>query len=138
MKKFLVLFAVLVFSVGFSYAQQGGQRQRMSPEQREKAFVDKLGLDASQQAKYHAISEKYSAKMKDMRQQMRGADESARQEMFPKMRELMTSQNKEVRAILNADQIKKFDEMQKQREARMKNRGMRPAGQRGGNTRPGK
>ena len=138
MKKFLVLFAVLVFSVGVNYAQPGGQRQRMSPEEREKMMVDTLGLDASQQAKYHEISEKYRTKMQDMRQQMRDADESARQEMFPKMRAMMDERNKEIRAILTPDQAKKFDEMQKQREERMKNRGMRPPGQRGGDARPGR
>lgn len=137
MKKILVLFAAFLLSVGVNYAQPQG-RQRMSPEEREKMMVDSLGLNKDQQAKYHAISEKYREKFDEIRQQMRDADQDSRRDLFPKMRELMQERNKEVRAILNAEQQKKFDEMQKQREERMRNRGMHPQRERGGDVRPGK
>jgi len=137
MKKFLIVIAAFVLSIGVNYAQPQG-RERMSPEQREQMMVDSLGLNKDQQTKYHAISEKYGQKFSDMRQQMRDADDQARRDMFPKMREMMQERNKEVRAILNPEQQKKFDEMQQQRAERMRNRGMGQHHQRGGDVRPGK
>ena len=138
MKNFITLFVILISSVGVNYAQPQGQRQRMSPEEREKMMVDTLGLDEAQQVKFSEISARYRESFSEIRQQMRNGDEQSRQELFPKMRELNEARNKEIRAILNPEQAKKFDEIQKQREERMKNRGMRPPGQRGGDTRPGK
>ena len=137
MKKMILLFVVFVSAFGFSYAQPG-QGQRMSFEEREKAMADTLGLDNTQKAKMNEISTRYRKSFDEMRQEMQGADEDARRAMFPKMKELNDARNKEIRAILNADQAKKFDEMQKKREERMRNRPMRSPDQRGGATRPGK
>jgi F0F1-type ATP synthase membrane subunit b/b' len=137
MRKFILMFVVLATVVGTMNAQPG-RGQRMSPEERDKALADTLGLDEAQKAKMGAISAKYQKSFDEMREKMQGADEDARREMFPKMREMNDARNKEIRAILNADQTKKFDEIQKAREDRMRNRQMRSPEQRGGNTRPGK
>ena len=137
MKKIILLFVVLAAVVGTSYAQPG-RGQRMSPEERDKALADTLGLDAAQKAKMSAISAKYQKSFDDMRAKMQGADEDARREMFPKMRELNDARNKEIREILTAAQAKKFDEIQKEREDRMRNRQMRSPEERGGSTRPGR
>ena len=136
MKKLILPLIILLAAVGLSYAQPGGQGQRMSPEERDKRMIETLGLDEAQQAKYKAISEKYRKSFDEMRQGMQGASDEERRALFPKMREMNQARNKEVRAILNEEQAKKFDEMQQQREERMRER--RPPGERGGDTRPGK
>lgn len=136
MKKIQLLFVLLIAFVGFSYAQPG-QGRRMNPEEMEKRMVEQLGLDESQQVRLHEINEKYQATFQEMREQMQNAeDDEARRALFPKMRETMEKRNKEIRSILTEEQAEKFDEIQKQREERMKNR--RSSGERGGNTRPGK
>jgi Spy/CpxP family protein refolding chaperone len=136
MKRIQLLVVLLITVVGFSYAQPG-QGQRRSPEEMEKRMVEQLGLDAAQQDKLHEINKKYQAKSEKMREDMKNAtDEDARKALFPKMRETMKNRNVEIRSMLNAEQAEKFDEMQKQREERMKKR--RSPDQRGGNVRPGK
>ena len=137
MKKIILLFVVLVSSVGISHAQPG-QGQRMSLEEREKRMAETLGLDEAQQTKMSAINAKYSGEFSEIRQKMRNADEAGRAELFPKMRELNEKKNKEIRSILNEEQATKFDEMLKQREERMKKMRMRDPGERGGDKRPGK
>ena len=136
MKRIQLLVILLITVVGFSYAQPG-QGQRWSPEEMEKRMVEQLGLDEAQQDKLHEINKKYQAKSEKMREEMKNAtDEDARKALFPKMRETMKNRNVEIRSMLNAEQAEKFDEMQKQREERMKKR--RSPDQRGGNVRPGK
>jgi F0F1-type ATP synthase membrane subunit b/b' len=137
MRKLILVFVVLTAIVGTINAQPG-RGQRMSPEERDKALADTLGLDEAQKAKMSAISAKYQKSFNEMREKMQGADEDARRELFPKMREINDARNKEIRAILNAGQAKKFDEIQKEREERMRNRQMRSPEERGGNTRPGR
>lgn len=136
MKKLILLLIVLVSTIGISNAQPGRQGPRMSPEEREKQMAETLGLDEAQQKKVSEINAKYSESFSEIRQQMQDANEDAHREMFPKMRELNDTRNKEIRAVLNEEQIKKFDEMQAQRTERMRSR--RPPGERGGSTRPGK
>lgn len=136
MKKLFTLLMILV-SVGLSYAQPG-QGPRMSPEERDKLLSEQLSLDDAQKTKLSAISAKYQKQFDEMRQKMQGADETARREMFPKMREINDARNKEIRAMLNEEQTKKFDEIQKAREERMQSRQMRSPAERGGSTRPGR
>lgn len=136
MRKLQLLLVLLIATMGVSSAQTGQGGQRMSPEEREKRLVEQLGLDEAQQTKLSEINKRFSELFSEIRKQMQDADDDARKELFPKMRELMEKRNTEIRAILTKEQAEKFDEMQKQREERMKNR--RPPSDRGGDTRPGK
>lgn len=136
MKKLYVLFAVLVATIGMSYAQPGGQGQRMSQEERDKQLIEALSLDEAQQKKLTAINEKFQESFTELREQMQNATDEKRRELFPKMREKMEERNKEIRAMLTKEQAEKFDEMQKQRQERMNNR--RAPGERGGDRRPGR
>ena len=136
MRKLYVLLVVLVATIGASYAQPGGQRQRMSQEDWDKQLIETLGLDEAQQKKLTTINEKYQKSFTEMREQMQKSTDEERRELFPKMREQMEKRNKEIRAMLTKEQAEKFDEMQKQRQERMNNR--RAPGERGGARRPGK
>ncbi len=136
MKRIQLLVVLLITVVGFSYAQPG-QGQRKSPEEMGKRMVEELGLDEAQQVKLHEINKKYQATFEKMREEMKNAaDEDARKALFPKMRETIKNRNVEIRSLLTKEQAEKFDEMQKQRQERMKKR--RSPDQRGGSVRPGK
>lgn len=136
MKKLYVLFVVLIAAISMSYAQPGGQGQRMSQEERDKQLIEMLGLDEAQQKKLTTINEKFQKSFGELREQMQNATDEKRRELFPKMREQMEARNKEIRAMLTKEQAEKFDEMQKQRQERMNNR--RAPGERGGDSRPGR
>lgn len=137
MKKVIFILLGFIAMGSVSYAQDG-RGQRMSLEEREKSMVEKLGLDEDQQEKMSEINARFKESFSDFREEMRDAEEDARRDSFSKMRELNEKRNTEIRTILNEEQVATFDEIQKQREERMKNRPMRKRGERGGNTRPGK
>ena len=127
---------LVIICLGMITVSVAQPRQRMSAEEREKQMIEALSLNESQQTKLKEINAKYQERFQEMRQGMREQDEETRRANFSKMREVMDARNKEIRAILDEGQVKKFDEMEKQREERMKNR--REPGQRGGDVRPGK
>ncbi len=135
MKRIQLLLVFLVASIGISLAQPGERGQRMSPEERENKMVEALALDEAQQAKLKAINENYRESFTELRKEMQAAADN-REELREKMKTNMDKRNQEIRALLTPEQVKKFDEMQKQREDRMKNRRM--PHKRGGDKRPGK
>ncbi len=135
MKRIQLLLFFLVASIGISLAQPGERGQRMSPEERENKMVEALALDEAQQAKLKAINENYRESFTELRKEMQAAADN-REELREKMKTNMDKRNQEIRALLTPEQVKKFDEMQKQRENRMK-KGRMPH-KRGGDKRPGK
>jgi Spy/CpxP family protein refolding chaperone len=54
--------------------------------------------------------------------QMRDADQSKRDEMRQKMQAIQQEKAKEIKALLTAEQAKKYDEMEKRRQEMMQNR----------------
>ncbi len=153
MKKFGVLLVVLLFATGMTYAQErgGGQRPssgnhgksemrgnrpQMDPEQmiqREtKQLVDELKLNKDQEQKVLAINKKYMEKRKAERAKISDASDADREKMREKMRETMKAEmeakTKEIKAVLTAEQVKKYDEMMKKRQEMMKNRQGRMGG----------
>lgn len=135
MKRIQLLLVFLVASIGISLAQPGERGQRMSPEERENKMVEALALDEAQQAKLKAINENYRESFTELRKEMQAAADN-REELREKMKTNMDKRNQEIRALLTPEQVKKFDEMQKQREDRMEKRRM--PHKRGGDKRPGK
>jgi Spy/CpxP family protein refolding chaperone len=95
----------LMASVSTLHAQDGGKkggRGRMSPEQRIAAIEEAVGsLSADQKTKITAILEKSAKDMMALPQE----------ERREKGREIMMATNKDIRAVLTAEQQKKFDEM---------------------------
>lgn len=74
-----------------------------------------ITLTADQQTKFDAIQAKYREQMQAARAEMQGGDRDAAR---AKMRELMSKQSEEIKAILTDDQKKQFDANQKEMEAR--------------------
>lgn len=129
-KIFAVLSAVVLALSLNAFAQQGPADQGGDNQQRGehhgppsaddlmKMLTERLSLSADQQAKIKPI-------VADMLKQM-GAlhqDESlSREEKMQKMRSLHDAARAKVRALLNDDQKKKFDEMQQEHRQHMQER----------------
>jgi Spy/CpxP family protein refolding chaperone len=100
MKKLLLVCAVVL---GVSAASHAQGRMQMAPADRAAQLKTQLALTDDQTAKVTAI---YTAQAKSMDSlRNAGGDMSA-------MRPMMTATNAKVKAVLTADQAKKFDEMQ--------------------------
>jgi Spy/CpxP family protein refolding chaperone len=105
-----VLALGLMASVSMLHAQEGeakkgggkGGRGQMTPEQQIARLEEAVGtLTAEQKTKITAIYEKAAKDMQAVPQE----------ERREKMGEMMAATRKDVRAVLTADQQKKFDDM---------------------------
>ena len=165
--QFLSVAAVALMAAPTLYAQatttatppsatmRTGARSQMGPRQGRQNMMKDLNLTADQQAKVKAIRTKYAAEMKSARAgskpdfeamkaartrgdtaAMRSLRDKMRADMAPSMK-LRQQQMAETRAVLTADQQKKFDAQQDSLKARMGGRGMRGfRGTRPPNTKP--
>ncbi len=106
----ILLSMILVFGV----VTAGAQGMRMSPEDRAKALKDSLALDSTQTAKVTAIYKESQAAVMDAMQNGTGDRDAMRATMM----EITKKADDKVKALLNAEQKKKFDEMVKNRPAR--------------------
>jgi len=118
MKKIFMLACMLTFA--FMISAQGGQGGgQMTPEQRAKFQADQLEryktelkLNDKQFADFKKIEDEYNKKLQDARQ---GGNFD--REAMTKMREERT---KKIKAVITADQFKKFEELE---AARMQRQG---------------
>ena len=154
MKKFGIILIVFLFATGITFAQErgggerpskgapahgGGGRPQMNPEEMLKRqtqrLVEDLKLNKDQEAKVLAINKKYADKNPGGWQKMRDASDEERTKLRDEMQKVNEAKNKEIKALLTADQVKLFDEMQKKREEARKNN---PGGNWGPPSGPGK
>ena len=121
MKKLFVLSIMFLATVSFATAQQRqgqGQRQQMSPEERAKVQTERLekllSLTADQKTKVHAIELEIGKEMTAQRQKAQGDREAMR----AAMQEVNKKRDAKYKAVLTADQYKKYleDNEQRQRE----------------------
>jgi len=109
---------------------QGGGGQRMTPEERTKATVEKmapLNMDAEIKAKAEAIiAEFYNTQQKAM-EEMRASGSFDREAFAAKRKELSDVRDGKLKAIFTAEQMKKWIE-----EIEPSTRPQRPAGGGGG------
>lgn len=125
MKK-LIIAALLVVSVS-AFAQGG---QRMSPEERTKAQLERwtteLKLDAKQLEQIKPILTEQAIKNQAMRAEMMGGGSpgemtSEKREAFMKKRtEITEATNTKLKAILTPDQFKKMTELEEANRQRMR------------------
>jgi len=102
----------------------GGGAARPTPAQMMDTMAKELTLTPDQKTKIAAIQDDVAAKRKAMPQ---GMD---RDERRKKMTEYRTAADTQIKALLNPDQQKKYDEMQEKRRAQMQ--AMRGGGGGGG------
>lgn len=128
MKK-LIIAALLVVSVS-AFAQGGPQGQRMSPEERTKAQLEKwtteLKLDAKQLEQIKPILTEQAVKNQAMRAEMMGGGapgqmtDEQREAFMKKRTEIREATNNKLKEILNPDQFKKMTEMEQANMQRMR------------------
>lgn len=144
MKRISFLMVMFLILSGITYAQERGggerpsrtqqqgrpggmgDRQQMTPEQRIKRqtqqLVEQLKLTKDQEAKVTAINKKYMEKQSSVDwSKMRDASDEERTKMRAEMTKVQAEKDKEIKAILKADQIKLYDEMLKKREENRRN-----------------
>lgn len=128
--KKLIIAALLVISVS-AFAQGWPQGQRMSPEERTKAQLEKwtteLKLDALQLEQIKTILTEQAVKNQAMRVERMGSDNRRKEmstderEAFMKKRtEEREATNNKLKTILNPDQFKKMTEMEQANMQRMR------------------
>jgi Spy/CpxP family protein refolding chaperone len=125
----LILLAVCMLAVG-AFAQQnppaqgGGddqgrpRRGMPSVEDQVKNLTEKLSLTDDQQAKVKTILEDTRSQMMKVMQD----DSISREDKMAKGRSLREASNGKIRDLLTDDQKKKFDDMQKEAQERMRQR----------------
>jgi protein CpxP len=95
----------------------GWHRGQQDPAQRTKELTKHLNLTSDQQTKVLDIFQSEHTQMESLHQ-----DSSlSQQDRHAKMMDIHTGTNSQVRALLDPNQQKKWDEMQAKREQRMQN-----------------
>ena len=134
-RRFLVLIAAGALSVAASFAaaqdnqstdqqappaQNYGGRHHgpQDPAQRTAELTKKLNLSSDQQAKVQDALQSEHSQMESLHQ-----DSSlSQQDRHAKMMDIHKTTDSQIRAVLNSNQQKQWDEMQARREQRMQNR----------------
>jgi len=106
-----------------SAPEHGYGHGRMDPARRASMLGKRLNLSSDQQAKVQDIFKSEQSQMESLRSDSSLSQDDRRS----KMMEIHKASNDQVRALLDSDQQKKFDEMQSMRQERMK--GHAPDGQ---------
>jgi Spy/CpxP family protein refolding chaperone len=124
-----LLFATIVMAQPPQGGQQGGPGRPINPEEMVKRqteeMVKELGLDAKQTEKVTAINKKYADKMGEIFQNSQGDREGMRE----KMQTLSVQKNEELKTILTAEQLTKYQELEKQRMERFRQQHQATGGQ---------
>lgn len=109
--------------------QEHGHRGpgRMDPARQLDMLSKRLDLTGEQKSKVKTILESADAKRRELferRQQNNGEpSQDDREAMRQKMEQIRTDTDDQIRAVLNADQQAKFDQMKSQQKQRMQRRG---------------
>jgi protein CpxP len=126
----LVAAGLITMGASFSIAQDnmsndqaapqhgGHMHEGMDPAKRTAELTKKLNLTSDQQSKVQSILESQKSQMESLRQD----SSMSQQDRRAKMMDIHTKSSDQIRAALNSDQQKKWDEMQAKREQWMQNR----------------
>jgi Spy/CpxP family protein refolding chaperone len=127
----IVLVAVVMFGGVFTAAQaitvanfrglgmqRYGRGQMPSVDDQVKRMTKQLSLNDDQQQKLKPILEDQRQQM----QQLRNDSSLSQDEKFSKMRDMHEKASSQIKALLNEDQQKKFDEIQQKRRERWESR----------------
>ena len=105
-------------------AQHGYGHNHFDPEKRTAMLTKQLKLSSDQQSKVEDILKSEKSQIDSLR-----SDSSASQEdRHSKMMEIHKSSNEQIRALLDPDQQKKFDEMQSRQKEHYHHGGQAPSG----------
>lgn len=113
MKRITGIITVLLFSVAFVNAQQAENKTVESPQARAKSIVAKMshavGIKGEQISKVNSLYTEYYTK-KDA---IKGDLKMKEKDKENKLKELKKDRDKKLKAILTADQLKKWEQFKK-------------------------
>lgn len=89
-------------------------------EQRVEKLTKALELTDSQQKEVRAIFEKQKTEIKALRKETKAKIKTIREDTRSKLKGYRDASNKEIRALLNSEQVAKFDKIVAEREKKMK------------------
>ncbi|MEP7106439.1 MAG: hypothetical protein ABI760_00625 [Ferruginibacter sp.] len=113
MKKQFVLMAVAALLSITAVNAQGGGGQRMTPEERTKATMEKLvvlNLDTASKAKTEAVISEFNNAQQKARDEMRASGTMDRDAMMAKRKVLADARDAKLKAIFTPEQMKKWTE----------------------------
>jgi Spy/CpxP family protein refolding chaperone len=113
----VIVFALLLVQQ-MAWAQGQGRGMMMSPQERAQQLKERIALTDEQTAKVAKILEESQTKMMEMMGSFQGDREAARKAM----QEVQAKQDKAIEALLTKDQLKKYEELKKERMQRMQQR----------------
>lgn len=111
----LVLSFLFVHQLAWSQGPGQGRGMMMTPEERAKQLQERLSLTDEQTAKVTKIFEASQKKAMEMMGSFQGDREAARKAM----QEMQAKTDKEIEALLTKEQVKKYEELKKERMQRM-------------------
>lgn len=129
--KSLITILAFVLTLGFANAQQeGGNRQQRSPEEMAKMQTERLTKELTlSKTQQDSIHKYILATSKEQQKLFSNAGEN-REAAMTAIRSLREKQTQKIKTFLNEEQIKKYDELAKQRRAGFGGqRGQRPSNQ---------
>jgi len=97
------------------HGMHGGHRGMPSADEQTQRLTKKLNLSEDQQTKVKAVLEDQHKQM----EALHNDSSTAQQDKRSKMREIHENSNTQIKAILNQDQQKKYDEMEQKQHERM-------------------
>lgn len=118
--KSLITILALIFTICLANAQQGGNRPQRNPEEMAKMQLERLTKELSlTQSQQDSIHKYLLANSKEVQKIYKeNAVQSGNREVYIKtMQDLREKQTKKIKTFLNEEQVKKYDELAKQRGA---------------------
>lgn len=109
-----LVMAAMVFGMTTAMAQKGGEREKLTPEQKVDKRIEHLdkqvGLDDKQKQSVRALSLKQMEEREVLRKEMKAVK--------AKMKAQREVHHKDLRALLTAEQVAKMEELKKERKAK--------------------
>lgn len=123
-KVFFILVAMMLMATGMKAQQRGGNRARLSPEDRAKRSVEtldkELTLTQTQKDSIYQFSLNEATEQQKLFQA--NGDANGRRSNFEKMRNLRADTQKKIKGILTEEQQKAYDVFIKEQQSRMSER----------------
>jgi len=110
MKKIMTFVVAGLLTIGISFAQDSGSRQKRTPEEMAKAKIERLTEQlALSQTQQDSIYKYALLASKEQRELMKSAGDN-REATFEKMRVLRDNSDKKIKTFLTAEQLKKYED----------------------------
>jgi len=112
------LTLVLVTNVTAQDRKEGPEDPEAKAEKQTMMMSKKLDLNDDQKNEVHEINMKYAEQSYELKQEMR--EEGDNEELKMRYKRMMKEKKSELKAVLNEEQVDRFEEMQKRKNEKKK------------------